>query len=129
MNYHPDPYVRNYQDRKMAKWLGFYLSEHTAEMSKEDAEREKIWPRKAAMEEAEVAKILEQAFNQQQKIILQLAELNLEGHPLPDIVATVEGIGEQGIYLLNETGELQVLPLAAMNHIAFETEKKWSQVE
>lgn len=34
MAYHTDPFVRNYDDRGMAKWMGFYLSEHTSEMEK-----------------------------------------------------------------------------------------------
>ena len=32
MSYHSDPLIRDYDDRRMAKWMGFYLSEHTAEM-------------------------------------------------------------------------------------------------
>ncbi len=27
--------ARNYQDRKMAKWMGFFLSEHQAALSQE----------------------------------------------------------------------------------------------
>lgn len=38
MSYHPDPLIRDYDDRGMAKWMGFYLSEHTAEMDIEKRE-------------------------------------------------------------------------------------------
>lgn len=31
--------VRNYQDRGMMKWTGFFLSEHTSEMKKESSDK------------------------------------------------------------------------------------------
>ncbi|MBR6894962.1 conserved hypothetical protein [Lactococcus piscium] len=31
--------IRNYHDRSMMKWQGFFLSEHTTEMKKDNAEK------------------------------------------------------------------------------------------
>ena len=35
-SYLPFKSARDYQDRKMAKWLGFFLSEHSSALSQDD---------------------------------------------------------------------------------------------
>lgn len=128
MSYHPDPYVRNYSDRGMAKWLGFYLSEHTSEMDKDKLGRDAVWLRREQMSELEIGSVLETAYVTREVVKIQMAILNMEGQALPDVVGTIEGFGNQEIYLSDMNGELQVVFLGSINHISLLTTNKWSDV-
>ncbi|MGM0240298.1 hypothetical protein ID741_002918 [Enterococcus sp. AZ103] len=127
MSYHPDPYVRNYDDRKMAKWLGFYLSEHTAEMNKEEKDRHEIWQRREIMSDEAIGKILNQAYTDQQKVRLQLAFLNSEGQPEADLIGVIAGIDQQTIYLVEEMDHFQTILLEQIQYVELVTYLKWSE--
>lgn len=127
MSYHPDPYVRNYDDRKMAKWLGFYLSEHTAEMNKEKNQRHEVWQRREPMSEETVGKILNQAYTNQQQVRLQLAYLNAEGQPEADLIGLIAGMDQQTIYLVEEMDRFQAILLEQIQYVELVTKIKWSE--
>lgn len=92
-----DYYFEQYQDRKMKKWAGFYLSEHTAII---EQEKKRCPPeKKVQMSWFEIDQVLAQAFQKQVEIIIQKEELNGEGNYGADIVGMIQGHDELGIYV------------------------------
>lgn len=128
MSYHPDPLIREYHDRGMAKWMGFYLSEHTAEMESEKKERNLIWPRKPQMDEFEISEILRESYLTKISVEIQLDTLNSEGYALADIVGIVMGFDDTNIFLSVSKMDIQVIPNESINHINLVDHVKWSEI-
>lgn len=127
MSYHSDPYVRAYDDRKMAKWLGFYLSEHTAEMEQERSSHHTHWLLKEKMSAAAISQLLERSFTQQKAVVIQLGILNAEGEASEDINGVVCGIDDGQLYLLAADGSLLKVRLALIHHVELLSSSKWSR--
>lgn len=128
MGYHPDQLIRDYNDRGMMKWLGFYLSEHTSEMEKDDRHRKTVVQRKPAMTESEIAVILETAFLSGNPVSIQQACLNNEGQAEPDLVGEIIGFEDNELFISDIHGEIQLLALTEINHVTLLAQAKWSDV-
>lgn len=128
MAYHPDPFVRNYDDRGMAKWMGFYLSEHTSEMEKDNTIRNTIYYRREKMSEIEISSILDTAYRYRYSVIIQLDALNTEGFAFEDVTGVVEGFNGNKLYLSDVETGIQIVSIDSINHIALSTTEKWSQL-
>lgn len=128
MAYHPDPFVRNYDDRGMAKWMGFYLSEHTSEMEKDNTIRNIIYYRREKMSEIEISSILDTAYRYRYSVIIQLDALNTEGFAFEDVTGVVEGFNGNKLYLSDVETGIQIVSINSINHIALSTTEKWSQL-
>lgn len=126
MAYHPDPYVRGYDDRGMAKWMGFYLSEHTSEMEKDNTVRTKVWLRKEPMSDYEIGEVLDVAFKTHSKVIIQTAELNDEGTAFEDIIGVVEGHDGNTLYVSDVDFGVQLVAIDSINNIQIADCMKWS---
>lgn len=126
MAYHPDPYVRGYDDRGMAKWMGFYLSEHTSEMEKDNAVRNKVWLRKEPMSDYEIGEVLDVAFKTHSQVIIQTAELNDEGTAFEDILGVVEGHDGNTLYVSDVDFGVQLVAIDSINNIQIANRMKWS---
>lgn len=119
-----DDFLDDYHDRKMLKWYGFYLSEHTATVGRVEKERNQIWPQKPKQTGAEINQILEEATSKNQLIALQKEVLDSEGNYLPDIVGNVKGFDSEGIYIdeahvgYEEIRNVRIVPF-----------RKWSQLD
>lgn len=61
-SYLPYKSAREYQDRKMAKWMGFFLSEHSSALNKSDQKGADL---EAGLSLAEAHLYLGQAYSQQ----------------------------------------------------------------
>lgn len=70
--------IRLYQDRGMEKWMGMYLSDHTAAL-KDFTKDSKAERAVLVLDLEEKVDILSQAFLNQMKIVVQLKERQLEG--------------------------------------------------
>ncbi|WP_265456766.1 hypothetical protein [Enterococcus sp. HY326] len=128
MSYHQDPWIREYQDRGMAKWLGFYLSEHTAEMGKEKQTRETTWQHQQQMTDLEISEVLETAFFDHQLVTLQLSTLDEQGQAFPDLTGTIEGMDETTIFLGSLEGDVQFVQHDSIYHASLISNLKWSDV-
>lgn len=128
MAYHTDPFVRNYDDRGMAKWMGFYLSEHTSEMEKDNTIRNTIYYRRKKMSEIEISSILDTAYRYRYSVIIQLDALNTEGFAFEDVTGVVEGFNGNKLYLSDVETGIQIVSINSINHIALSTTEKWSQL-
>lgn len=128
MAYHTDPFVRNYDDRGMAKWMGFYLSEHKSEMEKDNTIRNTIYYRREKMSEIEISSILDTAYRYRYSVIIQLDALNTEGFAFEDVTGVVEGFNGNKLYLSDVETGIQIVSINSINHIALSTTEKWSQL-
>ena len=128
MAYHTDPFVRNYDDRGMAKWMGFYLSEHTSEMEKDNTIRNTIYYRREKMSEIEISSILDTAYRYRYSVIIQLDALNTEGFAFEDVTGVVEGFNGNKLYLSDVETGIQIVSINSINNIALSTTEKWSQL-
>ena len=71
-SYLPYQSAREFQDRGMAKWAGFFLSEHTTALQTKEIDRSQI----TILPLAEQIQLLEQAFQQQTTISITILEDN-----------------------------------------------------
>lgn len=95
-----DYYFEQYQDRKMKKWAGFYLSEHTAIIEQE--KKRQPAEKKAQMSWIEIDEVLAQAFHNQLEVRIQKEELDCEGNYGEDITGMIQGHDELGIYVADQ---------------------------
>ena len=92
-----DYYFEQYQDRKMKKWAGFYLSEHTAIIEQE--KKQQPAKKKVQMSWLAIDEVLAQAFQNQLEVMIQKEELDCEGNYGADIIGLIQGHDELGIYV------------------------------
>ncbi|MFR9119801.1 MAG: hypothetical protein ACLVJN_02960 [Streptococcus parasanguinis] len=71
-SYLPYQSAREFQDRGMAKWAGFFLSEHTTALQTKEIDRSQL----TVLPLAEQIQLLEQAFQQQTTISITTLEGN-----------------------------------------------------
>ena len=113
-----------YQDRGMMKWIGFYLSDHTAVLDKESKERNHINIEKEQMTLEEIGEVLQQAYLKNKRIAIQLEALNDEGNYLDDLVGKIFGQREEQIYLDEEDRGMLHLTIEQIHHVEILGSKK-----
>ncbi|MGC6769152.1 hypothetical protein [Enterococcus sp. LJL51] len=116
-------YFQEYKDRGMLKWQGMYLSEHTAELAKEQQKEQHIIKRKPTMTETEIQEILAAAYKYQQTIAVQLDMRDTENNYFEDITGIISGFDELGLYI-----DTTSIPYEAIHHVEIIPFKKWSEV-
>ena len=114
----------SYQDRKLLKWNGFFLSEHTKQLSEEKTEANFIVPEKELMTSDEIDRTLYEARLKDRSIAIQKEEVDAEGHYFPDIVGKIQGYDELGIYIAN-----QKVDYDEIRNVEFIEVAKWSALE
>lgn len=115
---------RVYEDRGMLKWIGFYLSDHTAVLNKAEKERNFINQEKPKMSLEEIGEILQQAYLQGKRVAIQLEELDSEGNFLADLVGKLAGQREEKIFLNEEERGMLHLTMEQIHHVEFLGPKK-----
>ena len=80
-SYLPYQSARDFQDRGMAKWTGFFLSEHSTALAKKELDISRL----TQLDRQEINQLLMQAYSQQ--VPIRITFLNQER--LIDITATV----------------------------------------
>lgn len=113
-----------YQDRGMMKWIGFYLSDHTAVLDQESKERNHINIEKEQMTLEEIGEVLQQAYLKNKRIAIQLETLNDEGNYLDDLVGKIFGQKEEQIYLNEEKRGMLHLTIEQIHHVEILGSKK-----
>lgn len=107
---------QNYQDRGMIKWIGFYLSDHTALLNKDNQQRYKENPQKPQLPLEEISSLLQQSYTMNKRIALQLEELDNERNYYDDLVGRVIGQKEQMIYLATDEQAIIHLEIERIRH-------------
>lgn len=108
-----DNFFRNYQDRGMKKWAGFFLSDHTAKINQSNRQRKMVYSKKPEMSQTKISKILLTAFYKHQLVSLQLKELDQNGNLPANIEGFVDGYTNQDIIVISGIP----VPLAEINHV------------
>jgi len=112
-----------YQDRKKLKWMGFFLSEHTAVMSEQEKSELFVIEPKPEMDEKEIVDVLNEARVKNKKVAVQTNEVVNDKY-LPDKIGFVGGYDESVIMIGNEPVEYDFI-----RNIEFYEEKKWFDLE
>lgn len=113
--------LRSYQDRKKLKWLGCYLSEHTAQLSSK--KEEIIIILKEQLSEEEIQSILNEAIVKNNQLAIQLNQ-KIDDRYLPDMIGHIKGHKANGIYLENE-----FIFLEDIRHVEVISISKWSDLD
>lgn len=115
-------FFRNYQDRGMKKWAGFYLSEQTAMINKVKKESNHINKPKVLMNEIEISRIIEFAVIKRSLVSIQLDMVSHEGKYYDDIVGFIQGFDGKELYVSDQT-----VFMDEIRNIEIEDFKKWTQ--
>lgn len=115
-------FEEGYKDRKMAKWQGFILSDHSDLIRKE--KEQQIEP--VAKEQQTLSVIsdyLHRSFAYGQQLSIQL-DFIVDGLYEPDIIGVITGFENQLIYIqANE--ESIVIDLSLIRHVELLPSSKW----
>lgn len=90
-SYLPYQSARDFQDRGMAKWAGFFLSEHSTALAKKELDISRL----TQLDRQEKFQMLSQAYSQQ--VPIQITFLNQER--LTEITATVFHLDSKQVLL------------------------------
>ena len=90
-SYLPYQSARDFQDRGMAKWAGFFLSEHSTALAKKELDMSQL----TQLDRQEINQLLSQAYSQQ--VLIRITFLN-QGK-LTDVVATVSHLDSKQVLL------------------------------
>lgn len=90
-SYLPYQSARDFQDRGMAKWAGFFLSEHSTALAKKELDMSQL----TQLDRQEINQLLSQAYSQQ--VPIRITFLN-QGK-LTDVVATVSHLDSKQVLL------------------------------
>ncbi|KRL12554.1 hypothetical protein FD09_GL002873 [Schleiferilactobacillus perolens DSM 12744] len=113
-----------YPDRGMVKWLGFFLSDHTKALEKDEVTGEPISVPRAPQDERTIGDALDEAYLTGVTAHIQLAILHND-HLVPDIVGTVAGFTDDDCVLVyTDDGARQVDPHQIRN-VQLAAPDKW----
>lgn len=90
-----EDFFKNYQDRGMVKWGGFFLSDHKMKINQDKAKRQRIYPKKKEMSAEKISVALLKSFSEHRKVSVQLKDLDEDGNFAPDIVGFVQGYQDE----------------------------------
>lgn len=114
---------KEYHDRGIKKWAGFYLSEHTAVQEKLTDERHEFNPQKQQMDPQEIALVVNESILKNKSIAIQIEAVDQNGYYKDDVVGLVVGGDELGIYV-NDTK----VDFDEIRNIQFISLKKWTHL-
>ena len=104
----------------MVKWAGFYLSEHTDLMNKDDKNRRISPSQKPQMELDEINRIMEEARLKDKSVCIQIEARDLNGNYYPDVIGKIKGFDELGIYI-----EETKIGYDEIRHVSLYSHTKW----
>jgi len=110
------------------KWLGFYLSEHTAQTQLDKKERTTIVPRYQAMTTQDCLVVLFESYQQHRPVQLQLNVLVAEGQSECLLTGIVMGIEDTSLFLLTDAKKMDILDVTTIKYVAFLSDSKWSDL-
>ena len=104
-------FFKNYHDRGMKKWGGFFLSDHRVAINKDDKGRGRLYAKKSEMTQEEISEILLKGYSEHYQVSLQLKDLDVEGHYKADVVGFVKGWAGQELII-----DDQLIEMDNINH-------------
>lgn len=122
-----NPDASGYVDRKMAKWQGLILSEHTEIVNEEKKTSRKINIEKEKQSVEIIYNLIDYFFNQKVMVAIQLDCL-FNGNYQDDIIGVVYGFHENNIYVQTTQSEILVCELDLIRNIEKCKVTKWFRV-
>lgn len=113
-----------YVDRGVVKWMGMFLSEHTASVQADKKKRSYIVEKKEKMNEIDIYSTLNEAITNNSMVIIQIEEINTDGNYQEDLIGWIEGYEDSYIYLSGNK-----IVLESIRNIQLYNQLKWSQNE
>ncbi|MEX0380683.1 hypothetical protein AB3K25_05310 [Leuconostoc sp. MS02] len=93
-------YFKNdYRERGKMKWQGFFLSDHTSSLKKDDNQRITVTKKLPRIPLSEVQNMLRSAAENYKKVTVQQNIKDLEGHMVPNVSGVVMGFSDNGVYI------------------------------
>lgn len=91
----------DYHDRGMMKWQGFYLSDHTSNISKTAKQKKEMYEQQHGplMEAEEIIEIINQAIVKNKRVQVDLAEQTIDGIVPKPISGLIQGWFGQQLYV------------------------------
>lgn len=111
-----------YVDRGVVKWMGMFLSEHTASIQTDKKKRSFIVEKKEQMNETDIYSILNEAITNNSMVIIQVEEINTDGNYQEDLIGWIEGYEDSYIYLSGNK-----IALESIRNIQLYSQLKWSE--
>ena len=111
-----------YVDRGVVKWMGMFLSEHTASIQTDKKKRSFIVEKKEQMNEFDIYSILNEAITNNSMVIIQVEEINTDGNYQEDLIGWIEGYEDSYIYLSGNK-----IALESIRNIQLYSQLKWSE--
>ncbi len=110
-----ETFFKNYQDRGIKKWSGFFLSDHTLKINQDKRKRATIYSKKTEMSEAEISELLLRSFSNHFPVSIQLKNLDVDGYFAEDVKGFVEGYLDKNIVVVSGMS----IAMDEINHIEF----------
>ena len=95
-------FFKNYHDRGMKKWAGFYLSDHTQTIEKDTKMRGEVVMKRPEQPLEEISVILLDAFSNHREVDVQLKILDEDGQLPKSVVSFVAGYEQEAVVIAAE---------------------------
>ncbi|WP_125766755.1 hypothetical protein [Lapidilactobacillus wuchangensis] len=95
-------FFKDYHDRGMMKWAGFYLSDHTQQLEKVTRNLRYQPTKQPQLSREELTQLILKAFNHHLPIILQLNAIGNDSEQIQEYQGYVTALMAQGFYLGNQ---------------------------
>ncbi|EAH2637974.1 hypothetical protein JZB01_002768 [Listeria monocytogenes] len=122
-----NPNTSGYVDRKMAKWQGLILSEHTEILKEEKINNRKVNIEKEKQSVESIYGLIDHSFSQKVMVTIQLDCL-FNGNYQDDIIGVVFGYYENNIYVQTVDTEIVVCEIDLIRNVEVSKVKKWFTV-
>lgn len=113
-----------YQDRGTIKWMGMYLSEHTASLEAEKKKLLKVVPVKPRMSSEDIEKVIDTAILRSSLVAIQIEAVDDDGNYFEDIIGELEGYDELGFWV-----DGQLVEYDSIRNIQEYAQLKWSFID
>lgn len=99
-----DFFKYDYYDRGMMKWAGYYLSDHTTELKKEQTLSHNKDQQTIGKQQTEdiIGEGLFHSFVNKKTVLIQLNRVDINGRPISRIAGVVVGYNETKVILNND---------------------------
>lgn len=113
-----------YKDRGTIKFMGMYLSEHTAAMEVDRKNLLKIVPVKPRMSQESINEVIDRAILNSSLVAVQLEAVDKEGNYSDDIIGNLQGYDESGFWI-----DGQLIEYDSIRNIQEYAQLKWSFID
>ncbi|GEP20259.1 MULTISPECIES: hypothetical protein [Pediococcus] len=113
-------FEHDYHDRGMMKWQGFYLSDHTAALNQQNQQLNAVYVPRPQQSLAELTQVLDDAYQRQQLVTIQLKTVDQNNRHLPDITTLIHGHNANDIVIDSDC----FVPLQEIRNVAYKKTEK-----